>query len=121
MEYSLSCIIADDLSNEHIISNDVYFKLNKKDLIYEDDKDKSSLQGEILKLLEQYRKEYMYFKASKMKDDKQQTNILNGAITYMKSTGINDQIIKKFLKSVVECGTTHWEKYTDISKQTAWW
>lgn len=116
MEYSLSCIIADDLSDEHIISNDIYFKLNKKDLIYEDDKDKSSLQGEILKLLEQYRKEYMYFKASKMKDDKQQTNILNGAITYMKSTGINEQIIKKFLKSVVECGTSHWEKYTDISK-----
>ena len=116
MEYSLSSIIADDLKKEHIISNDVYFKLNKKYEIYEDDKDKSSLQGEILKLLEEYRKEYMYFKGSKIKDDKQQTNILNGAITYMKSTGVDEKIIKKFMKTVIETGTSQWEKYTDITK-----
>jgi len=116
MEGTLIDHISSDLSLYNKITNDIYYKLNLDSFLYEE-KDKSSLGGVILELLEEYRKEFLYVNATKLaQSNKELYQKMEGVYGFMKSAGLGNDIIKAMKKTLASTGTKHWEKYTDTSK-----
>lgn len=116
MEGSLINHITTDLKHDNKISNGIYYKINKDSIIYDEKQDdiEKAIGGEVLSLMEQYRKEYAIINAKNIasKDSEK----IDMAVKMLKAQGLPKEIIQNFLKSIGKTGMKTWEKYTETNK-----
>ena len=110
----INILLEDMQTTNKMIEKDLY-KFNNEFKIFEL-KNPGLLTGEVLEKMEDLKEEFMALQLSKIEANTALKQKMEGAIAFMKSTGLDDNIIKLFKKSMASEGMKPWETYTQTNK-----